>query len=77
METKIKCRKCGRIMDFWEFLPYIEVYLAKLTVETGLAALLFTALKNYFSSNQKTRGIINDHSAKIKVKSITKKQITI
>ena len=63
METKIRCRKCGRIMGIWEFLPYVEVYLAKLAVETGLAALLLAALKNYFSTKQETRGIINEPMA--------------
>lgn len=61
METKIKCRNCGRTMDFWEFLPYVEVYLGKLAVEAGLATLLIAALKNYFLSGQTTRGIINEH----------------
>ena len=63
METKIKCRKCGRVMGFWEFAPYIEVYLAKLAVETGLSAFILAALKSYFSTKQETRGFINEHMA--------------
>jgi phage FluMu protein Com len=50
-------------MDFWDYLPYVEVYFAKLAVETGLAALFLAALKNYFSSQPETRGFINGHMA--------------
>jgi len=50
-------------MGFWEFIPYIEVFLAKLAIESGLAALLLAAVKNHLSSNQETRGIINEHMA--------------
>ncbi len=60
---KIKCRKCERKMDIWEFMPYIEVYLAKLAVASGLVAIFTEAIKNYFFANQKTRGFIDGHMA--------------
>jgi phage FluMu protein Com len=58
---KIKCRKCGREMDIWEFMPYIEVYLVKLAVTSGLVAIFAEALKSYFFAKQETRGFVDGH----------------
>ena len=60
---KIKCRECGRGMDFGEFMPYIEFYLLKLAVASGLAAFLVETVKNYFSTKQETKGFVDGRMA--------------
>jgi len=63
MDTKIKCRECGREMDFWEFMPYLETYLLKLAIASGLVAFLTEAAKNYFLTKQQTKGFIDGRMA--------------
>lgn len=60
---KIKCRKCGREMDLWEFSPYIEVYLVKLAVSSGLISIFTEAIKNYFFAKREIRGFVDGHMA--------------
>jgi hypothetical protein len=50
-------------MEFWEFMPYIEVYLVKLAVTSGLVAIFTDAIKNYFFAKQETRGFVDGHMA--------------
>lgn len=50
-------------MDIWEFMPYIEVYLVKLTVTSGLVAIFTEALKDYLLAKRATKGFVDGHMA--------------
>jgi len=53
---KMKCRKCGRIMDLWKFATYVEAYFIKL-VAAAAVPFIVTAITQKLSSG--TRGIID------------------
>lgn len=56
----MKCRKCGRTMDLWEFATYVEAYFIKL-VAAAAVPFIVTAIKQKLSSG--TRGIIDSSMA--------------
>jgi hypothetical protein len=58
---KMKCSKCGREMDLWEFATYAEAYLLKLVVKSSVVAFLVETIKHYFLTQ--TRGFVDSQMA--------------
>jgi hypothetical protein len=54
----MRCRKCKRTMDLWEFLTYVEAFLIR-TIIAAAVPFIMQAIKEKLL----TRGAIDSHMA--------------